>query len=462
MTAVEMAARYRAKTLSPVEVMDAVFKRINEVNPRLNAYCTLTEEEAMAQARAAEQAIMRGDVLGPLHGIPVSVKDLLVTAGVRTMRGSAIYEHTIPEDDSPAVAHIKRAGAILTGKTTTPEFGWKGETDSPVTGFTKNPWDHGRTAGGSSGGAAVAVATGMGPMAVGTDGAGSIRIPASLCGIFGFKPSAGRVAGYPPSSVGVLSHVGPMTRAVRDAALMLQSMVGPDGRDPYCLPHDGADFVAGCEGGVRGLRIAWSRNLGYAPVNAEVGAITSRAAEVFAADLGCSVEERDPGFTDPQPIIKVLWASGLSAALRGYLPEWRARMDPNLVRMIESRDGLSAADHAGALAARVQLFQQVERFFEGVDLLVTPTMPTTTWPLAGPVPYEPDGVVSAAFRYTPFTFPFNITGQPAATVPCGFDSAGLPVGLQIVGPRFADARVLRAAAAFEAACPWAHRRPVIA
>jgi aspartyl-tRNA(Asn)/glutamyl-tRNA(Gln) amidotransferase subunit A len=282
MPAVEMAAAVRARQLSPVEIVDALLDRIQRVNPTLNAYCTLAEAAARTAARAAEDAVMRGDALGILHGVPVSIKDLLLTKDVRTMRGSRIYAHDIPGEDAPAVARLKASGAIILGKTATPEFGWKGTTDSPLTGVSRNPWDRERTCGGSSGGAAAAVAAGLGPLAVGTDGAGSIRIPASFCGIVGLKPSRGRVAIYPPSAVGFLSHTGPMTRTVGDAALMLRALAGPDERDSGSLPPDDQDYLAAAD--VRGLRVAWSANLGYAPVEPEVARICADAAQVFVHD----------------------------------------------------------------------------------------------------------------------------------------------------------------------------------
>jgi len=264
--ATEMAAAIRARQLSPVELVDALIDRIHQLNPMLNAYCTLVEDAARHAAHAAEAAVLRGDDLGLLHGVPVSIKDLLFTRGVRTMRGSRIYEQFVPDQDAPAVAKLNASGAILLGKTTTPEFGWKGATDSLVTGVSRNPWNLARSCGGSSGGAAAAVAAGMGPLAVGTDGAGSIRIPASFCGIVGLKPSRGRVAVYPPSAVGFLSHAGPITRTVRDAALMLQAMAGPDERDLGSLPVDATEYLLACEQAVRGLRVAWSPDLGFAIV----------------------------------------------------------------------------------------------------------------------------------------------------------------------------------------------------
>jgi len=299
----------------------------------------------------------------------------------------------------------------------------------------------------------------MGPLAVGTDGAGSIRIPASFCGIVGLKPSRGRVAVYPSSAVGFLSHAGPMTRTVRDAALMLQVMAGPDERDLGSLPVDATEYLLECEMAVRGLRVAWSVDLGYAPVEPEIAQICARAAQVFATDLGCVVEEASPGFPDPVQSLQVLWASGLAAALGSNLPQWGDQLDPGLVELIRSAERLSATDYVAAVMERDALWDRVQQFFTRYDLLLTPTMPTTAFEAGVPPPSVVAGRLTSGFGYTPFTYPFNLTGQPVITAPCGIAADGLPVGLQIVGGRFADALVLRAAAAFEAARPWAHRKP---
>ena len=291
-SAVDLARMVRAGEVSPVEILDAVYDRIKTLDSRVNAFCALTEESARAHARAAEAQVAAGSPLGPLHGVPVSIKDLLLTRGVRTMRGSAVYADFVPQENAPAVDLIQAAGAIVIGKTTTPELGWKGVTDSPVTGVTRNPWNLDLTPGGSSGGAVVAVALGMGPLAVGTDGGGSIRIPASFTGVFGLKPSFGRVPVFPPSAVGVMSHVGPIAFSVRDAGLMLNGMTGADVRDPFSLPANGMDYLAACDGGAQGLRVAWSPTLGYARPDPEVASICEVAARRFE-ELGCVVDHVD-------------------------------------------------------------------------------------------------------------------------------------------------------------------------
>jgi len=467
--ATELSQAIRRKQLSPVEVIEAVFAQIHAHNPQLNAFCTLTEDQARAEARAAEAAVMRGDPLGPLHGIPISIKDLFFTKDVRTMRGSRLYQDFVSTFDAPVVERTKRAGAIVIGKTTTPEFGYKGLTDSAVTGMSYNPWDASRSPGGSSGGAAAAVATGMGPLAVGTDGAGSIRIPASFCGIFGLKPTHGRVPIHPASAIPLVAHAGPMTRTVADAALLMSVLVGRDDRDIFSQPADDTAWAippaADSAQPLKGLRIAWSADLGYAPVAPEIAQHCAQATLVFA-DLGATLEEANPGFADPQHTIDLLWACGMYATLGSYLSHAADKIDPGLVNWLKSALGYSAADYAQALVTRASLWEQNRQFFDrstpnGYDLLITPTMPTTAFAAVPEEPTNIEGRTVTGFGYTPLTYPFNITGQPAATLPCGFAADGLPIGLQIVGRRYDDLTVLRACAAFEAAQPWSQNRPTI-
>lgn len=464
MSATSLSAAIRAKKLSPIELVRAVYARLHETNDRINAFCTLTEEEATRAANEAETAVMRRDRLGVLHGLPISVKDLLFTRGIRTMSGSRMRENYVPNENAPAVEKVLGAGAILIGKTTTPEFGFKAVTDSLLTGITRNPWDSSKTAGGSSGGSGAAVAAGLAPLALGTDGAGSIRIPASFNGIFGLKPSYGRVAVYPPNPVPFLSHVGPMTRTVRDAALLLGAIAGPDDRDLLSLPADATDYLAACEGGIRGLRVAWSPTLGYAKVDSEIASITDAAARSFEKTLGCQVEVANPGFESQHHHFAILWTMSYALRFQASLAEWRSGMDPDLVTLIDGASRFGPNDFGEALARRSGLWDMTREFFERFELLLSPSLPVPAFAAgsgapegmagtSGPIPPFPDWI--------PFTYPWNLTGQPAATVPCGFTRTGLPVGLQIVGRRFADATVLRAAAAFEDAHPWAHYRPKI-
>lgn len=463
MPATALAVAIRAKRVSPVEVVNAIYARIHQINPRINAFCTLTEDQAHRTAKEAEAAVMRGDRLGALHGVPVSIKDVFLTRGVRTMFGSRIRENYVPDEDAPAVAKLFSAGAILIGKTTTPEFAFKPVTDSPLTGITRNPWDLNKTPGGSSGGAGAAIAAGLGPIALGSDAGGSIRLPSSFNAVFGLKPSFGRVAYYPSAPV-PLVHAGPMARTVRDAALMLNVTAGPDERDLASLPADATDYLSACEGGIRGLRVAWSSTLGYAKVDPQVAAVSEAAAKAFESSLGCKVEASDPGFESPWESLSILEAMSLALRFRGFLPEWGSRMDPDLVKLIKNIERLGPTDFAESLAKRFVLWDTTRKFFDRFDLLLTPTVPIPPFeagrnsPDGMPVP---GGSIMSFADWSPFTYPWNITGQPAASVPCGFTRDGLPVGLQIVGRRFADATVLRAAAAFEEARPWNEKRPSI-
>ena len=459
-SAADLAAAIRDRRLSPVDVTEAVLSRIETVNPRVNAYCTVATERARAEARAAEAAVMRGDAVGPLHGVPISFKDLTVTAGIRTTFGSKIFEHHVPTEDAIVVERARRAGAIVIGKTNTPEFGCKGVTDNLIFGHTRNPWRLDRIAGGSSGGAAAAVAAGLGPIAEGSDLAGSIRIPAAVCGVVGLKPSLGRVPRAPALNGWTsLSHVGPLTRTVRDAALALSVWAGPDERDPQSLPATGDDFARAADGGIRGLRIGWSPDLGYAAVDPEIRRITTAAAKLFST-LGGVVEENHPGFDDPLSLFIDLTAPLRAAAMAPYMPQWGDQMDPFLHLRQSHGEKMSAIEWERATHRRTAFWQTVRRFFERHDLLVTPTTSVAAFPIGLSFPAEIEGrALDNQLQWFPFTFPFSITGQPAITVPCGFTVEGLPVGLQIVGKRFADATVLRAAAAFEAAQPWIARRP---
>ncbi|MBW2085495.1 MAG: amidase, partial [Deltaproteobacteria bacterium] len=332
--AVELARMIREKKLSPIEVVNAFLQRIEEINPKVNAFCTMTAETAVEEAQRAEQAVMDGEPLGPLHGLPFSIKDLVYTKAVRTMRGSKIYQDYVPDEDAILVTRLKDAGGIMVGKTTTPEFGHKGMTDSLVTGVTRNPWNTDLTPGGSSGGAGAQVAAGMTPLAVGTDGGGSIRIPSSFSGIYGLKPSYGRVPVYPASTLDSLSTAGPMTRTVADAALMLSVMAGPDDADPLSLEAPPADYVGQLTRGIQGLKAAWSPNLWEVPLDEQVADITTRAAQTFE-ELGATVEETDPGFEDVSRAFGTFWLAGMAGTLGDYLEEWEDRIDPSLVQQVK-------------------------------------------------------------------------------------------------------------------------------
>ena len=458
MAAADLAAAIARRKISPVEVVDVVLARI-EALERLNAYVTLDAEGARHAARAAERAVMRkGARLGPLHGVPFSVKDLVVTKGVRTTFGTPIYKDNVPTEDAPMVARLKAAGAIMIGKTNTPTFGWIGATHNPLFGATRNPWNLERTPGGSSGGAAAAVAADLAPLAVGTDGGGSIRIPASFSGIYGLKPTFGRIPIHPPSAAWSLSHVGPMARTVRDAALMLQVSAGPDERDASSLPAPGVDYVKALRGGVKGLRVAYSDTLGYAEVvDPEVREACGKAARAFR-ELGCRVEEIDPGWPSPFAAWRAIFAGGIATRLASYTSE-RDKIDAGLLRIVDEALKSPPTAFVQAFFDRLAWLDHPRRLFEGYDLLLTPTLARPAFAVGLDNATEIAGRPVPEWAWSPFTYPFNLTGQPAASVPCGFTKGGLPIGLQVVGRRFDDATVLRASAAFEAARPWAQNRP---
>ena len=460
--ATELAAAIRTRQLSPVELIDTVLTRIDDLNPTLNAFLAIDHEGARAAARQAEAAVMRGDDLGLLHGLPVSIKDLEPTAGLRCTYGSKFYANNIAPFDGIVSERVKVAGGIITGKTNTPNYGHKDMTDNLLGEPCRNPWRPDRTPGGSSGGAAAAVAAGLGPLAHGTDGAGSIRIPAALSGVFGFKPSFARIPTWPNPDIWTgRTHNGPLTRTVADAALLLQALAGPDPRDPLSIDNPPADYQAAVTQpfeALRGLRVAWSADFGYAAVDPEVRSLTTRAAQRFA-DLGCTVEAVDPGWADPRDIAGLAWYVSYAARLGAQYDENPTWMDPTLADMIEAGRRASGVEHVRTSIDRTTFYQQALRFFGDYDLLLTPQMPLAAWPV-DEWPQAIDGKPTPSmFDRLAFTFPFNMTGQPAASVPCGFTRDGLPVALQIVGRWHADTLVLQAAAAFEQIQPWAQIRP---
>ncbi|HEY7032947.1 MAG TPA: amidase, partial [Thermomicrobiales bacterium] len=436
--ATELAAAFRSRRLSPVEVAEATLRRIESVNPAINAFVTVTADLALASARESERRIARGEARGPLEGVPVGIKDLSETKGIRTTHGSWIFADHVPEEDAPVVARVRDGGAVVLGKTNTPEFGWKSPTSNPLFGPTRNPWHRERTSAGSSGGSAAAVAAGLGPIAMGGDGGGSIRQPASFCGVFGIKPTFGLVPNVPAGVVDDFVSEGPLSRTVRDGAMLLGVMAGYDPRDAYSAPQPPVDYVAACDGGIRGLRVAWSPDLGYAAVDPTVRAIAERAARRFA-DLGCVVEEADPGWSDPWQLFHTIFYALMGGVMEKYLPEWREKMDPGLVRIVEVGREVAAFDVGRAQAARNELRQAAHRFFGRYDLLLTPTMTLPPFALGIDFPSEVGGQPVSGMQWTAFTFPFNLTGQPAASVPAGWTEDGLPVGLQVVGRRWEDA-----------------------
>ena len=450
--AADLTALFRSHQVSPVEALRAVLARIARFNHGLKAYCLVDEEAALGQARASEQRWQSGRPLSALDGVPASIKDLIVTAGWPTLRGSRTVSADQPWDiDAPAVARLREGGVVLVGKTCTPEFGCKGETNSPLTGLTRNPWDPTKTPGGSSGGAAAAVAAGMGPLAIGTDGAGSVRIPAAFCGNFGLKPSFGRVPAYPLSPFGTVAHLGPHTMGVRDAALMMNLLAQPDARDWTSLPFDGRDYTAGLEDGVQGLRVAWSPRLGYAQhVHPEVAAACAAAVRKLS-DLGAQVEEVDPGFEDPLDICTGLWFVGAWTVWNTLTPPQQAVTDPDFAAEAHIGSGYSALQVQQLNIRRGLLGSLMRQFMQRFDLLVTPAVAVPAFDVRPPG--QAPMSAQAMLGWTPFSYPFNLTQQPACTLPCGLTQGGLPIGLQLVGPMFGDAPVLRAARALERVMP---------
>jgi aspartyl-tRNA(Asn)/glutamyl-tRNA(Gln) amidotransferase subunit A len=459
-SACDLLDGYRSKQLSPVEVMDAILKRIDDRNGDINALHLIDADGAMASARQSEQRWQRGEPMGRLDGVPVSIKDLHLTKGWPTLKGSLTVDPSGPwDEDAPCVARLREHGAVLFGKTTTPEFGWKGITDSPVTGITRNPWNLEKTPGGSSGGAAAAVAAGMGPLAIGSDGGGSIRIPSGFTGVFGIKANYGRVPNYPESAMRTLSHTGPMARNVADAALMLTVIAEPDDRDWTALIYHNEDFTHGLHAGIEGLKVAYSRDLGYARVDPEVAAIVDRAAALFR-DLGAEVVECDPGFENPKAAFRTHWWVGAAGAL-GRLPEAeKAKLEPEFRQIVEEGMTIPVTDYTDAMAKRSELCLHMRRFHRDFDLLLTPALAVPAFDVGLLRPADwPDDDNTYWTDWTPFTFPFNMTQQPACSIPCGHTAGGLPVGLQIVADNFREDLVLRAAQAFETAANVGVRPP---
>lgn len=448
-----LAAGYRARRFSPVEVVAAALAAAERANPAVNAFTLIDHEAALAAARDSEARWARGEPASRLDGAPVTVKDNVLWTGRPTRRGSRISTDAPAAENAPAVDRLIEAGAVPFAKTTLPEFGWKGLGDSPLTGFTRNPWDTRMTTGGSSAGAAAAAALGIGPLHIGTDGAGSIRIPCAFCGIFGIKPTFSRVPAYPPSPFAIVSHLGPMTHRVADAAAMLGILAQPDPRDIDALWTPAPDYMAGLEDGIGGLRTAWSPRLGYVTdLHPEVEALATEAARVFSG-LGASLAEADPDMSDPVEILRVLWRTGASLVLDGIAEERWSELDPAFLAEAEAGRKLSGADFVRASNARAVNALATARFHETYDLLLTPALAVPAFEVGHNTP--PDGSYGQDWlNWTPYSYPFNLTLQPAATVPCGLTAAGLPVGLQIVGPMGRDDLVLKAARAFEKARPW--------
>lgn len=447
----ELLGLYARKAASPVEATEAALDRIRRFDGAVNAYVLVDEDSARADAKASEARWMAGRPIGPVDGVPSSIKDLTFTRGWPTRKGSRTIAADGPwEVDAPFTAFMRGAGAVLLGKTTTPEFGWKGVTDSALTGITRNPWNVNTTAGGSSGGAGAAAALNMGVLHQGSDAGGSIRIPCGFTGTAGIKPTFGIIPQWPASAMGTTSHLGPMARTIADVALMMTVVGQADDRDWYMGAPISRDWRLGLDQGVRGLRIAFSPTLGYVNVREDVAREVRRAVDVLAA-LGAIVDEVDPGFEDPIEIFNAHWFAGAAKILANTPADQRELIDPGLRRVAELGAGIDIVDYMRAVDARVALGERMAAFHRSYDLLVTPSLPITAFEAGHDVP--PGSGLEHWMQWTPFTYPFNLTQQPAASVQCGFGDDGLPIGLHIVGPRFRDELVLRAARAYELTCP---------
>jgi len=456
-TAVGLTAAIRQGQVSAVEVVQASLDRAQAQQPTLNSFASLSPELALAQARAADAAQAAGRSLGALHGLPVSVKDLIAVEGLPFTSGSRAMAGNVARVSAPSVERLLAAGACVIGKTTTSEFGCKAVGDSPLTGITRNPWNTSKTPGGSSCGAAASVVAGVTPVALGTDGGGSIRIPASLSGLFGIKAQFARVPVFPVSATPTLAHVGPLARTVRDAALLLSVISGHDPRDPFAVAGPVPDYLGACERPIRGMRIAWSATLGYARPDPEVVEITRRAAAVFES-LGCTVVEVDQVLAaDPVDLWTSEFYAGVGVRLKKVLAEQRELLDPAVADMLQGALAQTSEAYYTNVFRRYELRETLRSFFDEHDLLLTPATPTAAFDVGLDTPpgLADRNIVSWVY----YTYPFNLSGQPAASIPAGFTREGLPVGLQMVARINAEVDIFRAAAAFEAARPWGGRWP---
>jgi len=469
MDALTLAAYIRDKQLSASEVTEAVLRRMDALEPHIHAFCTPTPEVARSAAKAVDARIAAGEDAGVLGGVPIGIKDLVATKGIRTVMGSPLYRDFIPDEDDIVVERLKAAGAVIIGKTNVSEFGYSGVGHNPVFPTTRNPWNLAMTSGGSSAGSGASVATGVAPFAIGSDGGGSVRIPSAHCGLYGIKASMGRVALYPGcrderypgvSSWESLEHIGPMSRTVADSALMLNVIAGPDPRDRYSIPASDYDFVEATKGDIKGLRVAYSEDWGFAAVDPEVRRVVSEAVAAFETDLGCTVERADPGFGDESGTFWALVAADTDlTGMRRMMMGREHEMSAHLVTLLQRP--WTAEEFTDARIGRQRLCNVMWRFMANYDLLLTPTLAVPPFPVGMQGPEVIDGRMGRPADWLCFTFPANMTGQPAATIPAGFTKDGLPVGLQIIGRHLDDKTVLRASGAFERARPWAHKWPAL-
>ncbi len=460
--AYKMKQKIEDQEISSQEITDIIIERIEQINPIINAYCTPTFKLAREMAKEADERVRKNEKIPPLNGIPTSIKDLMSVKGVRTTKGSRIFENFIPDHDAIAVKRLRSAGCVILGKTNTPEFGFKGVTDNQIFGVTYNPWNLERTSGGSSGGAAASVASGMGPLAQGSDGGGSIRHPACFCGIYGLKPTFGRVprdSGTFKIDVGI-SVIGPIVRYVSDAALMLDIMKGPSESDRSSLPEENVSYFENINDQPRKLKIGYSLDLGFAKIiDPEVEKAVLHSVSKFEK-FGWNVEEAKFKGIDPSRAFSAHWIAELGYNFKPYLDEWKDKIDPMLVTWAKAGLQLKASILPLAMKTRTEFYESVYETFKDYDLLVTPTTACPAFELGIAAPTEINGIGISPTGWQPFTFPFNFTGHPAASIPCGWTSDNLPIGMQIVGKRFQELLILQVSKAFEDIAPWQGKRPV--
>ena len=458
-TAVELKSLIVQRQVSPVDIVTRSIERMHEVEPVLNNFVTMTEDLAIEAAREAERKLMAGEPLGLLHGLPISIKDLIAVKDVRFTLGSQATESNVATLDAPSVERVKHEGAAIIGKTTTSEFGCKPVGDSPVTGITRNPWNLDKTPGGSSCGAVASVATGVTPFALGTDGGGSVRIPSFFTGLFAIKAQFSRVPIFPTSATPTLAHVGPIGRTVRDVALLLQAIAGFDRRDPFSVAGEVPDFLAACERPIEGMRIAWSPTLGYAEPQAEVVEICARAVRVFE-ELGCQVDLVETVMDrNPSDLWMAEFYAGVGTQLKDTLQHKAEILDPAVVDVLSGALDQTIEEYYAKVFARYEFREQMRAFMENYDLLATPTLPVPAFDVGLNVPPQLPG--ANMISWVAYTYPFNLTGAPAASMPVGFTSEGLPIGLQLVSKTNGEEDIFRAAAVFEEARPWADKRPIL-
>ncbi|WP_204902671.1 amidase [Erwinia endophytica] len=455
------ARQIRQGELTSVALVTACLQRIKTHNPTLNAFGDVYDIAALQEAGDCDRELAQGRLRGPLHGVPFGIKDLFSTQGLRTTKGSLTSLDYVPESDAPIIARLKAAGAIILGKTATTEFGWTGSSVSRVFGHGRNPWNHALTSGGSSSGSAISVAARMVPAALGSDGGGSVRIPGAFCGIFALKGSLGRIPTWPWSATEMLSHAGPLTRTVRDSALLFDILSGPDARDHQALPEKGESYLARCDVPLGKVRVRFSPTLFNTPVAPVIASLVAQAVAKIADGLPVALQVGNLDWPNPFDTFNTLWTGGRGIAYGAALVDKSGQLDPGFATLISRAAELDLAAYLQALKQRAAFASQVHALFDEVDFLLTPTLPILPFAADRHTPAgQPAGNSGVEWaRWTPFTWPFNLSGNPAATVPCGFTADGLPVGLQVIGRRYADGEVLQFCAALEALMPWDNRQP---